>query len=84
MNKQARTSWLWTFDWRAIVDVPLTSTISDLTCVVEFFRAFARAFVQGDDQVTSNNMLDFCAPYSKMAENFKPKANTIVCMYGEG
>ena len=29
-------------------------------------------------------MLDFCAPYSKMAENFKPKANTIVCMDGEG
>ena len=29
-------------------------------------------------------MLDFCAPYSKTAENFKPKASTIVFMDGEG
>ena len=45
---------------------------------------YSTTHAKSDDQVTSNNMLDFCAPYSKMAENFTPKANTIVCMDGEG
>ena len=31
--------------------------------------------------VLSWHHFNFCAPYSKMAENFKPKANTL-CMHG--